>query len=128
MVINLSEQYSLISDWIAEIRDQSIQNDRMRFRRNLERIGGIIAYELSKQLDYSSKEVQTPLGIAHVPVLKEQPVVASILRAGIPGHEPGVAAEEAQRAVVGEAGAGDRGRHRERAALRAQPGRAAPGH
>jgi uracil phosphoribosyltransferase len=59
----------------------------MRFRRNLERLGEIIAYEISKHLEYSEKEVTTPLGIANVPVLKDQPVIATILRAGLPVHQ-----------------------------------------
>ena len=84
MVINLSEQYSLISDWIAEIRDQSIQNDRMRFRRNLERIGEVAALEISRKLPFETRDVQTPLGISTSKVLKEQPVLATILRAGLP--------------------------------------------
>ncbi len=87
MVVNLSEQYSLLSDWIAEIRDAEIQKDRMRFRRNLERIGEVAAYEISKTLQYVEKEVQTPLGIALVKVLKEQPVITTILRAGLPLHQ-----------------------------------------
>ena len=86
MVINLSEQYSLISDWIAEIRDQSIQNDRMRFRRNLERIGEVAALEISRNLPFETRDVQTPLGISTSKVLKEQPVLATILRAGLPLH------------------------------------------
>jgi uracil phosphoribosyltransferase len=87
MVVNLSEQYSLLCDWIAEIRDQDIQLDRMRFRRNLERIGEVAAYEISKSLAFLEKEVQTPLGIATAKVLKDQPVIATILRAGLPLHQ-----------------------------------------
>ena len=87
MVVNLSEQYSLISDWIGEIRDEEVQKDRMRFRRNLERIGEVAAYEISKHLPYIDKEVQTPLGTAIVKVLKEQPVITTILRAGLPLHQ-----------------------------------------
>ncbi len=86
MVINLSEHYSIVSDWVAEIRDKQIQQDRMRFRYNTERIGEIAGYEISKQLDFSEKEVQTPLGTARCGILKEQPVLATILRAGIPLH------------------------------------------
>ncbi len=87
MVINLSNECSLICDWISEIRDVQIQTDRMRFRRNLERIGEIAAYEISRQLVYEEKEVQTPLGIAPTKVMKEQPVLATILRAGLPLHQ-----------------------------------------
>ena len=64
MVYNLSQQHSLISNWVSELRDADIQVDRMRFRRNLERIGETIAYEISKVLPFVEKEVQTPLGIA----------------------------------------------------------------
>lgn len=87
MVINLSENYSLLSNWISEIRDVDIQTDRMRFRRNLERIGEVIAYEISKTLDWEEKETQTPLGISISKTLKEQPVLATILRAGLPLHQ-----------------------------------------
>jgi len=86
MVVNLSEQNSLLSNWIAEIRDEEVQKDRMRFRRNLERIGEVAAYEISKTLSFVDNEVQTPLGTANVKVLKEQPVVTTILRAGLPLH------------------------------------------
>jgi len=87
MVINLSEQHSLVTNWIAELRDVEVQNDRMRFRRNLERIGEVIAYEISKSLPFEEKEIQTPLGIAESKVIKEQPVLATILRAGLPFHQ-----------------------------------------
>jgi uracil phosphoribosyltransferase len=87
MVINLSSECSLICDYISEIRDVQIQSDRMRFRRNLERIGEIAAYEISRRLVYEEKEVQTPLGISQCKVLKEQPVLATILRAGLPLHQ-----------------------------------------
>lgn len=87
MVINLSDQCSLVSQWISELRDVQIQTDRMRFRRNLERIGEIAAYEISKVLDFEEKEVQTPLGISVCDILKEQPVLATILRAGLPLHQ-----------------------------------------
>ena len=87
MVINLSDQCSLVSQWISELRDIQVQTDRMRFRRNLERIGEIAAYEISKVLEFEEKEVQTPLGISVCDVLKEQPVLATILRAGLPLHQ-----------------------------------------
>jgi len=87
MVINLSRQYSLVSDWIGELRDESVQQDRMRFRRNLERIGEVAAFEISKQLAFEDREIQTPLGSAVCSVLKDQPVLATILRAGLPLHQ-----------------------------------------
>ncbi|HZG23346.1 MAG TPA: uracil phosphoribosyltransferase [Chitinophagaceae bacterium] len=87
MVINLSEKYSLLSDWMSELRDQRIQTDRLRFRRNLERIGEVIAFEISKQLEYEETEIETPLGISVCKVLKSQPVLATILRAGLPLHQ-----------------------------------------
>ncbi len=87
MVINLSQDYSVLCDWIAEIRDQEVQTDRMRFRRNLERIGEIAGYEISRKLPWEEKEVQTPLGISNSKMLKNQPVLATILRAGLPLHQ-----------------------------------------
>jgi uracil phosphoribosyltransferase len=87
MVINLSDNHSLVSNWVGELRDIAIQNDRMRFRRNLERIGESIAYEISKVLPFEEREIQTPLGIAECKVLKDQPVLATILRAGLPLHQ-----------------------------------------
>lgn len=87
MVINLSEQHSLVSNWVAELRSTDIQTDRMRFRRNLERIGEIAAYEISKLLPWAEEEITTPLGTAPCKVLKSQPVLATILRAGLPMHQ-----------------------------------------
>lgn len=87
MVVNLSSRYSLLSDWISELRDETIQKDRMRFRRNLERIGEVAAIEISKELPFKEIEVQTPLGIATGKALKEQPVLGTILRAGLPLHQ-----------------------------------------
>jgi uracil phosphoribosyltransferase len=87
MVINLSEKHSLISNWVSELRDVTVQNDRMRFRRNLERIGEVAAYEVSKVLPFVEKEVETPLGMAISKVLQYQPVLATILRAGLPLHQ-----------------------------------------
>ena len=86
MVVNLSRDHSLVTNWIAEIRDTDIQKDRMRFRRNLERIGEIAAYEISKILPYKEVEIQTPLGVAMSKTLVEQPVLTTILRAGLPLH------------------------------------------
>lgn len=87
MIHNLSKEHSLVSNWIAEIRDTEQQNDRMRFRRNLERIGEIAAYEISKELPSIETEIQTPLGIANCKVLAQQPVLGTILRAGLPLHQ-----------------------------------------
>lgn len=87
MVVNLSQQHSLISNWVCELRDKEIQKDRLRFRQNLERIGEAAAYEISKRLPYFEKEVETPLGVATCKVLQEQPVLATILRAGLPLHQ-----------------------------------------
>ncbi len=87
MVINLSEQHSLMSNWIGELRDVELQTDRMRFRRNLERIGEVAAYEISKVLPFAEKEVQTPMGIATCKILLNHPVLATIMRAGLPLHQ-----------------------------------------
>jgi uracil phosphoribosyltransferase len=87
MIINLSSEHSLVSNWIAEIRDSEIQKDRMRFRNNLERIGEVMAFEISKVLPFKEQEVQTPLGISVNKVLEQQPVLATILRAGLPLHQ-----------------------------------------
>lgn len=86
MVINLSEQHSLVSNWVSELRDVEIQQDRMRFRRNLERIAEVIGYEISKKMEWVEKEVTTPLGTSNSKVLKDQPVLATILRAGLGMH------------------------------------------
>lgn len=87
MVINLSQSHSLVSNWVSELRDITVQNDRMRFRRNLERIGEVAAYEISKTLPFIEKEVPTPLGTAVQKVLKDYPVLATVLRAGLPLHQ-----------------------------------------
>ena len=86
MVHLLSEKNSITNQFIAELRNVDTQNDRMRFRRNLERIGEIAAIEISKTLPYKMQEVTTPLGIANVSLPAEQPVVGTILRAGLPLH------------------------------------------
>ncbi|MEM1412520.1 MAG: uracil phosphoribosyltransferase [Pseudomonadota bacterium] len=85
-VIELSRDASLVNPLIAELRDVSVQSDPLRFRRNLERLGECFAWEIGKRLDYATASVQTPLGTAEVPVLSEQPVLATILRAGLPLH------------------------------------------
>lgn len=82
----LGNKNTLFDQFIAELRDEKIQKDRMRFRRNLERMGEIFAYEISKELKWEDREVVTPLGVATAPGLKEQPVLATILRAGLPLH------------------------------------------
>src|SRR5213079_1993289 len=84
MVINLSEEHSLVSNWVSELRDTEVQQDRMRFRRNLERIAEVIGYEISKQLLWEEKEITKPLGISTCKVLSEQPVLATILRPAWP--------------------------------------------
>jgi len=86
MIHVLSEQSSIFNQYVAEIRDQEIQKDRIRFRRNMERIGEIFAYEISKTLTYKQGVTQTVLGEAETRTLAEQPVVATILRAGLPLH------------------------------------------
>ena len=86
MVINLSDEHSLVSNWLSELRDVDIQEDRMRFRKNLEKIGEVCAYEISKKLSWVEKEVTTPLGISVCKVLEKQPVLATIMRAGLTMH------------------------------------------
>lgn len=87
MVTNLSDSNSILCSWIAQIRDINIQQDRMRFRRNMERIGEVAAYELSKYLPYNNITVQTPMGEAECTELSQTPVLATILRAGLPLHQ-----------------------------------------
>lgn len=87
MLVNLSSKNSIVNRFVAEMRDVSIQSDRMRFRRNMERIGEICAYEISKELPHRNEDVTTPLGIAHMMVHSQEPVVATILRAGLPLHQ-----------------------------------------
>jgi len=86
MVHNLSNEVSILNQYISEIRNVETQKDRLRFRTNLERIGSIMAYEISKLLDFTTKDVETPLGIAHCKTLHSNVVLASIMRAGIPMH------------------------------------------
>lgn len=87
MLVNLSDKSSLLNQFVSEIRDKNIQKDSLRFRRNLERIGEIFAYEISKNISYKNKEVISPLGSIDMEVLNEQPVLATILRAGLPMHQ-----------------------------------------
>ena len=86
MIINLSKQGSLLTEWMSELRNSDVQNNRMRFRRNLERIGEIMAYEISKKLSWREQEIQTPLGMHNSKILISEPVLATILRAGVPMH------------------------------------------
>lgn len=83
----LGARNSYLNQIVYELRDQGIQQDRLRFRTNLERVGEILAYELSKELEYEEQEVITPLGSLNMSLLKDQPVLVSILRAGIPFHQ-----------------------------------------
>jgi uracil phosphoribosyltransferase len=85
-VINLSEYNSVLKHYLKEIRSVKIQKDSMRFRRNMERIGEIMAYEISKKLRYKGEDVKTPLGMASTEVIDEKIVIATILRAGLPFH------------------------------------------
>ena len=86
-VINLSEHNSVLNQFLSEIRDVDIQKDPLRFRRNIERIGEVMAVEVSKALHYAPKEVQTPLAKAEVNTITDQLVLATILRAGMPLHQ-----------------------------------------
>jgi uracil phosphoribosyltransferase len=86
-VHHLGEQNSLLHQFISEIRDIEIQKDAMRFRRNIERIGEILSYELSKSLKYSKETVITPLGSTEIPLAKDRLVLCSVLRAGLPLHQ-----------------------------------------
>lgn len=87
IVINFSETPSIINQYMTELRDINIQNDMLRFRRNLERLGELIAYEISKTMSYRTIPVETPLAIAQSRVLDEQVVLATIFRAGVPFHQ-----------------------------------------
>ena len=87
MIHILENQSSLLNQYVAEVRDAEIQKDSMRFRRNLERMGEIFAYEISKKLQWEEKTVTTTLGEANCKVLAQQPVIATILRAGLPIHQ-----------------------------------------
>ena len=86
-VINLGEKNSILNKFVSQIRDSKIQKDSMRFRRNLERLGEIFAYEISQHMDYSQRQVTTPLGIADINIYDDNVVIATILRAGLPLHQ-----------------------------------------
>ncbi|MBQ3673623.1 MAG: uracil phosphoribosyltransferase [Paludibacteraceae bacterium] len=85
-VINLSDGNSLLNQYLREIRDVNIQKDSLRFRRNIERIGELMAVEVSRELNYEDTAVQTPLGVAHVNTIADKIVLGTILRAGLPLH------------------------------------------
>ena len=86
-VINLSETDTILNQFVAELRDVRIQGDRMRFRRNIERIGELMAYEMSRTLCYSAKNIETPLGTAEARTPDDELVVATVFRAGLPLHQ-----------------------------------------
>ncbi len=86
-IINLSEHNSVLKHYLKEIRSIKIQKDSMRFRRNMERIGEIMAYEISKTMHYKNEDVKTPLGISNIELIDEKIVIATILRAGLPFHQ-----------------------------------------
>lgn len=85
-VINIGASNSVLNNYIAEIRDKRIQKDSLRFRNNVEKVGEIFAYEMSKVFNYSTKDVYTPLGVAKVPTFDNNVVISTILRAGLPLH------------------------------------------
>lgn len=87
MVKILNKENTILNKFLAEMRDKSIQKDSMRFRRNMERVAEIMAYEISKKLNYRTKMVETPLGIAAVESISDKVVIATILRAGLPFHQ-----------------------------------------
>ena len=87
MTVRLDTGRSVVNHFVAELRDVSVQKDPMRFRRNLERIGEVMAYEISRTLDHAEMEVTTPLGTARTELATDRPVLATILRAGLPLHQ-----------------------------------------
>lgn len=86
-LLNLGLEPSIIQEFVREMRDEQIQQDRMRFRTNMQRMGWLMAYEISKGLTYRNQEVTTPLGELQMPHLEAQPVLATVMRAGLPFHE-----------------------------------------
>lgn len=86
-IINLGNSNSILNRFVAELRDVTIQKDSLRFRRNIERIGEIMAYEISKRFSYAIKDIPSPLGIAPMPIPEDQIVISTILRAGLPYHQ-----------------------------------------
>ena len=86
-IVNLGDTNSILNKFVPELRDVDIQKDSLRFRRNVERIGEIMAYEISKEFHYSTKDIQSPLGIAPMNTPDDQIVISTILRAGLPFHQ-----------------------------------------
>ncbi len=86
-VINFAEQNSVMNQYMAELRDKNYQRNRMLFRKNVERIGQMMAYELSKTLEYKDKTITTPLGTLNIPQIKNELLIATVLRAGLPFHQ-----------------------------------------
>jgi uracil phosphoribosyltransferase len=84
---NFSSYNTIYNNFLSQLRNIDIQNDRMRFRRNLERLGEISAYEISKELEFSNKNISTPLGVSNMSLISDKPVIATILRAGLPLHQ-----------------------------------------
>lgn len=84
---NFSKTNSIYNNFLSQLRDLKVQKDRMRFRRNLERLGEITAYEISKELQFKEADIYSPLGVAKMQIIEQQPVIATILRAGLPLHQ-----------------------------------------
>ena len=87
MITVLNKSKSLFNTFLSETRDEQIQKDRCRFRRNMERMGSILAYEISKQMEFDVHEVSTPFGVAQENIIAQQPVIVSVMRAGLPLHQ-----------------------------------------
>lgn len=86
-VYNFSKTNSIYNNFLSQLRDLKVQKDRLRFRRNLERLGEITAYEISKELQFIESEIYSPLGVSNMKIIEEQPILATILRAGLPLHQ-----------------------------------------
>ncbi len=86
-IVNLAEQNSIINQFMSELRDKSYQKNRLVFRNNVERIGELMAYEVSKTLDYKPKTITTPLGTIDIPLIKDDIILGTVLRAGLPFHQ-----------------------------------------
>ena len=84
MLFNLSEQNSIANHFVSELRDVTVQNDRLRFRKNVERLGQVMAYEISKKFAYKRRAVLTPLGTSNISLMQDSPVLITVMRAGLP--------------------------------------------